>query len=179
MPPPSKIDQLPEPIRAELEQRIVANGFGGYVQLADWLAERGFEISKTTVGAHGKELKRHLDAVKASTQAAIAFEEAARDDADARSNAIYAKFQAGVFDALLAFSEAEGEVNPAKRLALLTKTGKDFAALGRANVAGKRWMMEVRSKLEAAAADVRKLAEGAGVSEETLAAIDRRLQGVV
>ena len=55
----------------------------------------------------------------------------------------------------------------------------EIATLSRASVNRNKWAVEVRAKVEAAAADVRKLAAGAGVSEETLAAIDARLQGVV
>lgn len=179
MPPPSKIDLLPDDVRSELDERIVANGFGGYVALADWLAERGYEIGKSTLGLHGKRLERHIANIRASTQAAVALEEAARDDTDARSNAIYAQFQSGIFDALTALADAEQEVDPVKKLALFTSAGKDFAAIGRGNIARQRWASEVRARLDAAVADVRKLAEGAGVSEETVQAMERRLQGTV
>ncbi len=179
MPPVRKVDLLPPEVREELDQRIIAAGFGDYIALSEWLAERGYAIGKSTLGEHGQELERELAAVRASTQAALLLDEAARDDADVRSNAIYAQFQTGIFQALLGYSQAEQEVDPAKRLALLTKSGKDFAAIGRANIAGKKWAMEARERLEAARAEVRQLASGAGVSEETIAAIDRRLQGIV
>lgn len=178
MPPPSKINQLPEEVRRELEEKIISNGFGGYVALSDWLATHGYEIGKSTLGVHGKKLERHIAAVKASTQAALALEEAARDDADARSNAIYAQFQSGIFDALMALDEAEDEADPVKKLALLTKAGKDFAAIGRGNLARQRWAAEVRAKLDAARQDVRRIAADAGVPDEVQAAIDARLMGV-
>lgn len=178
MPPPSKIDQLPEEVRRELEEKIISNGFGGYVALSEWLAERGFSIGKSVLGVHGKKLERHIAAVKASTQAALALEEAARDDADARSNAIYAQFQSGIFDALMALDEAEDEADPVKKLALLTKAGKDFAAIGRGNLARQRWAAEVRAKLDAAREDVRRIAADAGVPDDVQAAIDARLMGV-
>lgn len=178
MPPPSKIDQLPEQVRRELEDKIVSNGFGGYVALSEWLAERGYEIGKSTLGVHGKKLERHIAAVRASTQAAIALEEAAGDEIDARSNAIYAQFQTGIFDALMAMAQAEEEPDPTRKLALLTKTGRDFAAIGRGNIARQRWASEVRAQLEAARADIQRIAADAGVSDATLAAIDARLQGV-
>lgn len=179
MPPPSKIDLLPEDVRRELDERIVAAGFGGYVALSEWLAERGYEIGKSTLGVHGQKLERHIAAVKASTQAALALEEAARDDADARSNAIYAQFQSGIFDALMALDEAEDEADPVKKLALLTKAGKDFAAIGRGNLARQRWAAEVRAKLDAAREDVRRIAADAGVPDDVQAAIDARLMGAV
>ncbi|MDN5924356.1 MAG: DUF3486 family protein [Xanthomonadales bacterium] len=169
MPPPSKIDQLPEDTRRELDERIVANGFGGYVSLSEWLAERGFVISKSTVGAYGKDLARHIARVRASTQAAIALEESTRDDTDARSNAIYAQLQSGIFDALPAIDDAEEEPDPTMKLMLYTKAGKDFAAIGRGNLARQRWAAEVRAKLDAAREDVRRIAADAGVPDDVQA----------
>lgn len=179
MPPPSKIDLLDEATRRELEEKIISNGFGGYVALAEWLAEKGYSIGKSTIGQYGQDLERRIAAVKASTEAAKAMEAATRDETDTRSNSIFGMFQTGIFDALLAIQEAEGEVNLQKRLALLTKAGKDFAAISRGNIVRQKWAHEISAKLDAAREEVRKLATGAGVSAETMAAIDRRLQGVV
>lgn len=179
MPPPSKIDLLDEETRRELEARIVANGFGGYVALSEWLAEKGYAIGKSTVGGFGQELERRIAAVRASTEAAKAMEAATRDDTDVRSNSIYGMFQTGIFNALLSISEAEAETNPQKRLALLTKAGKDFAAISRGNIVRQKWAHEITAKLAAAREDVKRELTGAGVSADTMAAIDRRLQGVV
>lgn len=180
MPPPSKIDLLDEETRRGLEERIVANGFGGYVALADWLSERGYSIGKSAVGAYGQKLERRLAAIKTSTEAARLIASAAPDDADERSNAIISLVQTEIFESLLALQDATDEdTDPAERVAILGKAAKNIATLTRASVARNKWAMEARAKLDAAVADVRKLAAGAGVSEETLAAIDARLQGVV
>ena len=182
MPAPSKIDQLDTDLRRELDERIIANGFGGYVALADWLSERGYSIGKSAVGAYGQKLERRLAAVKASTEAAKLIAAAAPDDADDRSNAIISLVQTEIFDAILALQEVAEEdenLDPAARIALLGKAAKNIATLSRASVNRNKWAVEVRAKVDAAAADVRKLAAGAGVSEETLAAIDARLQGGV
>lgn len=182
MPPASKIDQLPDEVRAELEDRLIANGFGGYVALSEWLAEKGYEIGKSAIGERGQQLKRRLAAIRASTEAAKLITQAAPDDADDRSNAIMSLVQTEIFEALLALqevTEGDEELSPAARIDLLGKAGKNIATLSRASVSRNKWAIEVRAKVDAAAADVRKLAAGAGVSEETLAAIDARLQGVV
>lgn len=51
MPPPSKIDLLDEATRRELEEKIISNGFGGYVALAEWLAEKGYAASASPPSA--------------------------------------------------------------------------------------------------------------------------------
>lgn len=40
MPPPSRVEQLPEPIRQELERRLTKQSFAGYLELRDWLHQR-------------------------------------------------------------------------------------------------------------------------------------------
>lgn len=181
MPPPSKIDQLSEEVRRELEERIIAAGFGDYVEHARWLRdEHGQSISKTTIGSYGQKLERRLAAVKASTEAARLIAAAAPDDADERSNAIISLVQTEMFEALLCLQEAtDDDLDPGERVAIISNAAKHVATLSRASVNRHKWAVEIRAKVEAAAADVRKLAAGAGVSEETLAAIDARLQGVV
>lgn len=183
MPAPSKIDLLPPDTRRELDRRLIANGFGGTVALSEWLAGQGYEISKSTVGVHNQRLKRRLAAVTASTEAAKLIAATAPDEADDRSNAIISLIQSDFFEALVEFQDAQdadGEaIKPAERIALYSKAAKNIASLTRASVARLKWAAEVRVKIDAAASDVRKLAAGAGVSEETLAAIDARLQGVV
>ena len=179
MPPPSKIAQLDEDTRRELEAKIVSNGFGGYVALAEWLADKGYSIGKSAVGAYGQKLERRLSAIKTSTEAARLITAVAPDDADERSNAIISLVQTEIFESLLALQEAEEEPDPAKRIGILGDAAKNIAALTRASVTRNKWAQEVRTKLDAAREEVRKLATGAGVSAETMAAIDRRLQGMV
>lgn len=179
MPPRSKIDQLPDELRAELDRRLIDGGFSGYVALADWLTAAGFEIGKSAVGAYGQRMQRKLDAIRASTEAARLISQAAPDDADERSNAIISLVQTEIFESLLALQDATDEEDPAERVAILGKAAKNIAALTRASVARNKWATEVRQKVDAAAAEVKKIASLAGVSEETMAAIDARIMGIV
>ena len=179
MPPRSKIEQLPDEVRAELNRRLIDTGFSGYVELAEWLTERGHAIGKSAVGVYGQNLQRRLDAIRASTEAARLIAMAAPDDADERSNAIISLVQTEIFESLLALQEASDEENPAKRVEILGKAAKNIATLTRASVARNKWALEVKKKVEEAVADVQKIASQAGISEETMAAIDRRIMGIV
>ena len=152
MPPPSKIDLLDEDTRRELELKIVDNGFGGYVALSEWLAERGYSIGKSAVGAYGQKLERRLAAIRTSTEAAKLIVAAAPDEADERSNANISILQSGLFEALVDMQEAADEINPAKRVEILGKAAKNIATLTRASVARNKWAKELRERalLEAA-----------------------------
>jgi len=183
MPPPSKIDQLPPHVRAELDRRLVANGFSGFVALSEWLQSEGFEIGKSTVGERSLRLKRRLAAITASTEAMKMVADAAPDETDDRSNAIISLLQTDMFEALVEFQEAAAEdseeITAADRIALYSKAAKNIATLTRAAVARNKWATEVRTKLDEARREVQDLASKGGISEEAMAAIDRRLQGIV
>ena len=179
MPAPSKIDMLDDATRAELDRRIIANGFGGYVALSEWLAEQGYEIGKSAVGLRGQNLKRKLAAISASTQAARMIAEAAPDDADERSNAIISLVQTEIFDSLMALQEAEEMGDPAERIEVLGKAAKNIATLTRASVARNKWAAEVRAKVEAAVSRVADTCRAAGVSAETLARVTQDIYGIV
>lgn len=166
MPPPSKIDMLDETTRHELDSRIIANGFGGYVGLTDWLYERGYTIGKSAVGVYGQKLQRRLSAIKTSTEAARLIAQAAPDDSDERSGAIISLVQTEIFEALLSMQDAEEESDPAERIAILGKAAKNIAALTRASVSRNKWAMEVRSSIAAALAALKKEGFDTGTLEE-------------
>jgi hypothetical protein len=181
MPRRSKIEQQPAEIRAQIDRLLIKAGFAGY----DWLAERirdefGVDAGgKSSVQRYGAKLSRRLSAVRASTEAARMITEAAPDDADDRSNAIISMVQTEIFDCMLALQEAEEEPNPAKRIEVLGKAAKNIATLTRASVTRNKWAVELRKKVEAATAEIQQIASDAGVSPETMKAIDARLMGIV
>ncbi|MGK4383426.1 phage protein Gp27 family protein [Ectopseudomonas oleovorans] len=59
----------------------------------------------------------------------------------------------------------------------LPKVAKAVAELGRASVVQKKWQSEVRSKAEAAAAQVEKIARKGGLNADTVAEIRREILG--
>ncbi len=176
MPAPSKVDLLPPDIRAELDRRLIASGFGNLVALSEWLNEHGFEISKTTVGVHSQRLKRRLAAVTASTEAAKLIAQAAPDESDDRSNAIISLIQSDLFEALVEFQEAQESdsdaLKPAERILLYGKAAKNIATLTRASVARNKWASEVKEKLAAVLAAMKR----EGFDGATLEEADRRIQ---
>ncbi|MGH8037018.1 MAG: DUF3486 family protein [Stenotrophomonas sp.] len=161
MPPRSAIEQLPDHIRAELEQKLIANGFSGYVQLAEWLTDHGFTIGKSAVGVYGQNLQRRLSSIRASTEAARLISQAAPDDADERSNAIISLVQTEIFEALLSLQEAADEDDPGERIAILGKAAKNIATLTRASVSRNKWGVEVR---KAALLEAAQRVEGAALA---------------
>lgn len=178
MPPRSKIAVLPEDIRAELDRRLMAAAFGDYYALEDWLADKGFAISKSAIHKYGQELERKLEAVRASTQAAAALADAAPDDADLRSAAVMSLVQTDIFNVLVRLQEAGDETDPQERLKVLGRAAEGIATLSRASVAQKKWHAEVKAKVASAADVASKIARKGGLSAESVAEIRRQILGI-
>jgi Protein of unknown function (DUF3486) len=180
MPPPSKVALLPDDIRDELDQRLIAAGFGRCEELSEWLWEKGFEIGKTTVNERAKKLKYRLAAITASTEAAKMISKAAPDEADDRSNAVIAIVQSEIFEAILQLEEAVQVEDKLARIELLNKVAKNIATLTRASVARNKHASEVRrAAVEESAKNAGDAARDAGVSEETVEQIrDRVMRGL-
>lgn len=61
MPRISSIARLPQRVRADLDRRLIANGFGGYLAIEDELRAQGYtKISRSALGRYGKELKHRI-----------------------------------------------------------------------------------------------------------------------
>ena len=61
MPPRSTVYRLDAAIRAELDGRIAAAGYGDYADHAAWLAEKGYALSQAAIQRYGKRLKALMD----------------------------------------------------------------------------------------------------------------------
>jgi hypothetical protein len=147
MPKPSRVDGLTPEQRAVFERELIKRNFTDYDGLADWLAEQGFEISRSSAYRHGSKLKRKLQAVKNSTEAARLIAEAAPDDADLRSAAVISLVQSELFDVMVTLQDLD-EAEPGERVALLKEAAKSVLDMTRASVLQKQWKQQLDDKLE-------------------------------
>lgn len=61
MPRLSSVERLPQRVRAELDRRLIANGFGDYLAIEDELRVQGYnKISKSALGRYGRALKHRV-----------------------------------------------------------------------------------------------------------------------
>lgn len=176
---PSAIDQLNPDDKFWLDTWFKDKGFCGYVEIAEILMERGYSISKSSVHRYGQKLEQKLAAVQASTQAAIMIAEAAPDDSDMRTQAVLSLMQTQLFDTLINLQEAGTEgVDPAKRLALISSCGKGIASIAQASIGQKKWMLDVRDRVEKVAKSVEEIAKKGGLSPEAAATIRKEILGI-
>ncbi|MCW5223508.1 DUF3486 family protein [Verminephrobacter aporrectodeae subsp. tuberculatae] len=175
----SSIEGLPEEVRRWLERALAQSNFGGYVALEDMLRERGYAISKSAIHRHGQKIERRFAAIRASTEVARLLTEGASDDQDARSEAMIALVQSEMFDSIINLQEASDEdIDPAKRIGLLSCAAKNIATLARASVNQKKFRLEVQARAEVAAANVEKIAQKGGLSAQSVEKLRREILGI-
>ena len=167
MPQRSAVSQLPDDVRSELEQRLVHAGFAGYEALADWLAEQGFEISKSSIHRYGQQFEQRLSALKFATDQAKAIAEASEDDEGAMNEALIRLVQQQIFSLLM---EVDHEAPD------LAKIARAAADLVRSSISQKKFAEQVQAKIDAKAAD---FASRNGLSAKQTEDLRRELLGVV
>jgi iron-sulfur cluster repair protein YtfE (RIC family) len=168
MPPRSKVAALPAEVKAWLDKALADNNFSDYEALADELSGRGFAISKSALHRYGQNFEERLSALKMASEQARAVVAAAPDEEGAVNEALMRLVQEHLFKLLM--SEG-GQID-------LPKVAKAVAELGRASVVQKKWQSEVRTKAEAAASQVEKIAKKGGLDADTVAEIRREILGV-
>lgn len=169
MPQRSKIITLPEEVKVELDQRLLAGKFCDYSALAEWLRDKGFDISRSAIHRYGQNFEERLAAITMATEQAKAVAEAAKDDEGAMNESLIRLVQTKAFEALIDADSPES----------LSKMGVMIAKLSKASVDQKKWMREMREKARQAADDVVKTVKQGGMSEATATEIRQRILGIV
>lgn len=138
---PSKIEALlPDAIRAELNAKIKANGFGGYRDLAAWLQGEGFEISKSAVHTHGQRLQKQVEKIRAAAEGADYLRTLYPDDDGAMTDATLRIIQAELFNYIQDLELKPGSIAPDK----LARLVKDIA---HASISQKKLQNDMRKEM--------------------------------
>ena len=181
MPSPSKLDGLSPEQRAIFERELIRRNFTDYDGLVNWLADNGFELSRSAAYRHATKLKRRIQAVRNSTEAARMIAEAAPDDSDLRSAAVISLVQSELFDVMVSLQDLD-EAEPAERVCLLKEAAKSVLDMTRASTLQKEWQQKhtARIRQESRAEAAEELAtelKNDGISAELEASIKRILLG--
>jgi len=168
----STVFMLPEDIRTELEHLLIEKGFTDYRGLAEWLGERGFEISKSAIHRYGQQFEERVEALRMATHQAKLIVETTPDDEGAVSEALMRLVQEKLFQVIMNL-----EIDPEKS-PNLGALARSIAELSRATVTQKKWQAEVREKAEAAAESVATVARKGGLSAESVEQIRRDILGI-
>lgn len=172
MPPRSKVDQLPEGIREELNRRLIGSGFAGYEEHAAWLAEQGFEIRKSSVHRYGANFEEKCQALRRVTEQARAIVAENPDDDNAVNSALIRMAQEKAFNVLMELQLDPDTIE-------FPKLMRAIADMGRASVQQQKYAAEARKNaLEAAAKKVDQVGKSRGISDETIDLFRREILGI-
>lgn len=168
----SKIVHLPDDTRAELDRRLVAGGFSGYVELEAWLRAQGYEVGKSSIHRYGSQMERRLAELRASTEQAKALVAAAPDDTDAMSRATMQMLQQRLFGLLRDMDDIDPDTVDISKLA------KAIAPLARASIAQQDFMQKVKERAAAVADAADRIVKTGGLSADSAAELRRAILGI-
>jgi DNA-binding ferritin-like protein (Dps family) len=171
MPRRSKVKSLPKNVREALDEKLVEEGFQNYEDLADWLAEQGYDISKSSVHRYGQEFEDRLEALRIATAQAKEITEQVGDDEGALGDALTAVVQEKAFGLLTSMEMEEQEVE-------FTSLMNAIARLQKASVQQKKFMQEMREKAQQAAEEAEEIAREGGLSEDGAEKIRAKILGI-
>ncbi len=174
MPQRSAVTQLPEEIREELNQRLVTSCFSDYQGLAEWLAEQGYEISRSAVHRYGQQFEERLAQIKVATEQAKAIASVVGDEEGAMNDALIRLVQERAFDVLIRLQDED----PEEFSKIFPKMGVMVARLSRASVQQKKWQAEARKKAEKALATIEKKTAKNSLDPETMRIIKEEIYGI-
>ena len=171
MPPRSKVAALPPEVKEWLDKALVENNFAGYELLAAELKGKGYEISKTGLHRYGQQFEDRLNALKIATEQARAVVQASPDDDDAMNQALIRVTQEKLFTVMMDLHIDPEQIDIAK----LTRS---IADLSRSSTAAKDYAAKVREKARAGAAEVTATAKSAGLTDEAVETIKKKILGI-
>lgn len=180
MPQRSAISQLPQSVQDDLNARLIANGFSDYNGLAVWLADQGYEISKSQVHRHGQNLQADFEEAMADVRRATALARAwAKTDEDERGDLLDTTARMLQEHLLrLTLELRKMDKDPTDVAPVVAKVTRAISDLGRMTISHKKWIGEVREKAQVAANEVAKVARKGGLSDEAIRAIEEQVLGI-
>ena len=182
MPPPRKVDRLPEQLRRWLNDSLKKAGFGDYVRITDdlngMLEEEGLDLrlGKSAIHAYGKEYADFVELQReASTWAKnVAGEKGVQGEADLHSLLVQ-QLMSHAFKLL----KGGADFTPKD----LESFGKTFSSIMSSSTARERMMEQERVRIreeerQAAAENAETVAVELGLNAERAAELRLKLAGV-
>ncbi|MBF0309475.1 MAG: DUF3486 family protein [Magnetococcales bacterium] len=166
----SAVVGLPVTVRKWLDAALIEGNFTGYAALERELEARGCTVSRSALHRYGQEFERRLAALKLSTEQARAVVEALPDEENNLSEALVRLVQQKAFGMLLKIEE-----DPKTSFGTLGKIAVEAAG---ASTNLKKYRTEIRTRATQAAQEVASEAKAAGLSEQAVEEIRKKILGI-
>ena len=144
----SKISQLPQDVLDALNARLIGSEFSDYRGLAAWLAEQGYDISRSALHRHGSGLEAEFEAAMMDARRARALARASREAEDADDGALLEAASGIMQDSLLRVSlklKSAPSEDPAETAKTLSMISRAFADVGRFDLSRQKWQAEIET----------------------------------
>ena len=155
------LTRLPYALRTELEQRLVANGFSGYLELTRWLNGLGYRISKGALNRYGLAFEQRYNLEAAAARQARELAATARGDDGTATEALVGLLEERLFSVLIETEKPFDQID----LARLTRM---IDQLGRTTLPHRRWVSVRQARLvdqqHAATAKIAAMERGGDLS---------------
>lgn len=170
MAPRSKVVGLPKAVKEWLDNALIEGNFSDYELLAADLQAKGYDISKSSLHRYGSAFEAKMAALKMATEQAEAIAQAVPDDENALGDALLRVIQEKTFSMLMTMENPD-RISFASLAKIATEVG--FAST---NV--KEFRSKVKTRAREAAAEVSQIAKKAGLTDEAVDVIKRRILGI-
>lgn len=176
MPPRSPLDTLPDAVLTELNQRLIANGFAGYVALAEWLTEQGYQISKSAVHRHGSALQASMEKSMSRARERMEIAKAMGGMSNEEKAALLEASEMVAIDQIMDVLEGMSGWEIENKADIIPKLGRAIAQISRSAVGSAQWRKDFEAETERkanekAAQAATNAAKAEGVSEGGIARI--------
>ena len=180
MPPRSPLDTLPDDLKTELNQRLIANGFADYVALAEWLTAQGYQIGKSAMHRYGSALQASMEKSINRARERMEIAKALKGASDEDKAALMEANEMVAMDQIMDLFDASADMEPGERLAAVPKLVRAIADLNRSAIGSAKWKKEFEAEAkrlarEEAAREATQAAKAEGVSEAGLSRIREAL----
>ncbi|WP_076592013.1 DUF3486 family protein [Herminiimonas arsenitoxidans] len=166
----SKVVALPKAIKEWLDKALLDGNFAEYELLTAQLKEKGFDISKSSLHRYGSQFEKKMAAIKIATEQARAIGEAVPDDENAMGDALLRVIQEKTFSMLMNMEE-DPKIGFAKLASIAIDSGFSSTNI-------KEFRSKVKNKAKDTATEVAATARQAGLSDEMVAEIKRKILGI-
>lgn len=171
MPPVPRIDLMKPEDKDWLDTELSRRGYGSLVELSELLSEKGYEISKSTLGIYAKERKERLRAIEDMRLWSRDMTATAGTDGANMAIANTFQLQLTIFRMLseFDFNPVLEELPPEKRLDIAIKLAKMQPELSRTLITLETFKAEMMERLDQLEKDAKEA--GTALDAKTLESV--------
>jgi hypothetical protein len=166
----SGVYSLPDETKQELDRKLIANHFSGYLDLEKWLREEGFEISKSAIHRYGRKFKGQVETIRIATEQARVIA-AECDDENDMADALSRLAQQKLFQVLVELEDIPEDIE-------LPKLVSAIATLNRSSVNLKKYRYDVKAKIKLASKEIENIGIRSGIEESVMEQIKNSMLGI-